>query len=84
MEVKHFCPNVPIILVGTKSDLRSDSNWIQELINPMEARALAKKIKAVAYLECSAKTMTGIRNVFETVAKAALHAKKKKGKCTLL
>ena len=25
-EVKHFCPNVPIILIGNKKDLRNDSD----------------------------------------------------------
>ena len=30
-EVKHFCPNVPIVLVGNKRDLRNDPNTIKEL-----------------------------------------------------
>lgn len=30
-EVKHFCPNVPIILVGNKKDLRNDENTRREL-----------------------------------------------------
>ena len=30
-EVKHFCPNVPIVLVGNKKDLRTDSYTIKEL-----------------------------------------------------
>nr|CAI5849782.1 unnamed protein product [Callosobruchus analis] len=28
-EVKHFCPNVPIILVGNKKDLRNDPATIR-------------------------------------------------------
>lgn len=28
-EVKHFCPNVPIILVGNKKDLRNDPNTMK-------------------------------------------------------
>lgn len=28
-EVKHFCPNVPIILVGNKKDLRNDPNTMR-------------------------------------------------------
>uniref|UniRef100_A0A4W3GUG3 Uncharacterized protein n=1 Tax=Callorhinchus milii TaxID=7868 RepID=A0A4W3GUG3_CALMI len=31
-EVKHFCPNVPIILVGNKKDLRNDEVVRQELL----------------------------------------------------
>ena len=31
-EVRHFCPNVPIILVGNKKDLRNDENTKRELM----------------------------------------------------
>lgn len=30
-EVKHFCPSVPIILVGNKKDLRNDEHTRREL-----------------------------------------------------
>ena len=30
-EIRHFCPNVPIILVGNKKDLRNDENVKKEL-----------------------------------------------------
>ncbi len=30
-EVKHFCPNTPIVLVGTKLDLREDRNVLEKL-----------------------------------------------------
>ena len=30
--MKHFCPNVPIILVGNKKDLRNDENTKRELM----------------------------------------------------
>ena len=29
--MKHFCPNVPIILVGNKKDLRNDDHTRREL-----------------------------------------------------
>jgi GTPase SAR1 family protein len=62
-EVSHHCPNVPIILVGTKSDMRDDDAIISSLsskglapITTAEGKELAKSIKAVAHLECSAFT----------------------------
>ena len=90
-EVKHFCPNVPIILVGNKKDLRHDPNTIKELakmkqepVKPEEGRAMAEKINAFAYLECSAKSKEGVRQVFETATRAALQVKKKKRtKCNI-
>ncbi|VDO28725.1 unnamed protein product [Brugia timori] len=61
-EVRHFCPNVPIILVGNKKDLRNDQQTIRELakmkqepVRPEQGRAIAEQIGAFAYLECSAK-----------------------------
>ena len=35
-EVKHFCPNVPIVLVGNKKDLRNDPSTIKELARMSE------------------------------------------------
>merc|ERR1712058_198471 len=90
-EVKHFCQNVPIILVGNKKDLRNDPNTIKELgkmkqepVKPEEGRAMAEKINAFAYLECSAKSKEGVREVFETATRAALQVKKKKKKPCVL
>merc|ERR1712088_42716 len=90
-EVRHFCPNVPIILVGNKKDLRNDPNTIKELakmkqepVKPEDGRTMAEKINAFAYLECSAKSKEGVREVFETATRAALQVKKKKKKPCVL
>lgn len=90
-EVKHFCPNVPIILVGNKKDLRNDPTTINELkkmkqepVKPQDGRSMAEKINAFAYLECSAKSKEGVREVFENATRAALQVKKKKKhRCTM-
>lgn len=44
-EVKHFCPNVPIILVGNKKDLRNDEHTRRELakMKQVKLNALSKK-----------------------------------------
>ncbi|KAJ4933749.1 hypothetical protein JOQ06_006561 [Pogonophryne albipinna] len=70
-EVKHFCPNVPIILEPVKSE---------------EGRDMANRISAFGYLECSAKTKDGVREVFEMATRAALQVRKHKrrGACLLL
>jgi len=91
-EVKHFCPNVPIILVGNKKDLRNDNNTIRELakmkqepVRYDEGKGMAERINAFGYLECSAKTKEGVREVFETATRAALQTRKKKrSKCLIL
>ncbi|KAF6022427.1 Rho1 [Bugula neritina] len=92
-EVRHFCPNVPIILVGNKKDLRNDSQTIKELMKMKQepvkmdqGRAMADNISAFGYLECSAKTKDGVREVFETATRAALQVKKKKKRfrCVML
>ena len=44
----------------------------QEPVKPEEGRAMAEKINAFAYLECSAKSKEGVREVFETATRAAL------------
>lgn len=50
-EVKHFCPNVPIILVGNKQDLRNDerahhelAKVRQELVKSEEGRLVCDRI----------------------------------------
>ncbi|PWA24234.1 hypothetical protein CCH79_00017897 [Gambusia affinis] len=83
-EVKHFCPNVPIILVGNKKDLRNDDHTRRELakmkqepVKTEEGRDMSNRINASGYLECSAKTKDGVRDVFEMATRAALQAKKR-------
>lgn len=44
----------------------------QEPVKPEDGRAMAEKINAFAYLECSAKSKEGVREVFETATRAAL------------
>ena len=62
-EIEHHCPHTPIILVGTKSDLREDTTTVERLkergLSPVtteQGQACAKKINAVKYLECSSLT----------------------------
>ncbi|XP_048087486.1 uncharacterized protein LOC125286436 [Alosa alosa] len=80
-EIKHFCPNVPIIVVGNNKDLRNDEHTCRELakrnqepVKQEEGWDMANNIDAFGYMECSAKTMEGVREVFELAARAVLQA----------
>ncbi|KTG38510.1 hypothetical protein cypCar_00047950 [Cyprinus carpio] len=91
--VRHHCPNTPIILVGTKLDLRDDKDTIERLrdkkLSPItypQGLAMAREIGAVKYLECSALTQRGLKTVFDEAIRAVLCPPpiKKRGKrCTL-
>ncbi|KAE9395945.1 ras-domain-containing protein, partial [Gymnopus androsaceus JB14] len=82
-EVRHFCPGIPIILVGCKSDLRYDPKTISELkktkqapVTHEEAMAASMKIGAMMYLECSSLTSAGVREIFQNATRAALQQSK--------
>ncbi|KAI9204794.1 rho family small GTP binding protein cdc42 [Polychytrium aggregatum] len=93
-EVTHHCPGVPCIIVGTQVDLRDDSATIEKLaknrqrpITPEAGERLAKDLNAVKYLECSALTQKGLKNVFDEAIIAALEPPSKSGgkkKCRIL
>ena len=86
-EINHHCPNVPIILVGTKIDLREDKETINRLaekklapVSHQQGMQLAKEIKSIKYLECSALTQTGLKAVFDEAIRAVLQPAGKGGK----
>ena len=89
LEVRRYCPTAPIVLVGNKKDLRHDENVCRELakakqepVKTEEGQAMAEKIGASAYLECSAKLIEGVREVFETATRVTLQ-RHRRG-CTIL
>jgi len=92
-ELKHFCPKIPIVLVANKKDLRKDPETIQQLgrnkqepITTEEGRDMATNIGAFAFLECSARTKEGVREVFEAANRAALVKlrRRKRDRCEVL
>lgn len=94
-EVKHHCPRARIVLVGTQNDLRDDPETLlrlstqkQDFVTEQEAVRLAKKINATSYLECSALTQKGLKNVFDEVILAnytkVSPKKSKLTKCSIL
>ena len=75
-EVNGHCPNTPLILVGTKVDLRKDKRYRKNATSYDDGISLALKIKARGYLECSSKTLNGINTVFEEAVLAVLDPSK--------
>ncbi|TYG56548.1 hypothetical protein ES288_D08G072700v1 [Gossypium darwinii] len=60
-ELKHYAPAVPIVLVGTKLDLREDRQFHLDYpgastISTEQGLELKKQVGALAYIECSSKT----------------------------
>jgi len=83
-EVGDHCPNVKIVLVALKCDLRDDEATIARLQqyhqHPVlyeEGLATARAINAVRYLECSAKHNRGVTECFEQAARVAMSVKTK-------
>lgn len=70
-EITHHCPKTPFLLVGTQIDLRDDPSTIEKLaknkqkpITPETAEKLARDLKAVKYVECSALTQVIYMTVY--------------------
>lgn len=80
-EINANCQNAPIILVGTKLDLRTSDG---KSVTTAEGEAQAKKINAVKYMECSALTQKGLKEAFDEAVRVVLSKKKPKGGCCQL
>lgn len=87
-EIQHHAPGVPFILVGTKIDLRNDQQAVQRLqekrqhpISTADGQALAAELGSYRYLECSALTQQGLKQVFDEAIRCVLeHAAKPRGR----
>ena len=92
-EIRYYCPTVPIILVGNKKDLQNNQETIRDLavqkMSPVtneNGNLVASCIGAHDFLECSAKTKEGVKEVFASATRAALKFRKppRKKKCMIL
>jgi Ras-related C3 botulinum toxin substrate 1 len=82
-EVKHHCPQSKLILVGTKLDIREDKDSLEKLqqqgmkpVDTQDGENLAKEIGAIRFMECSALTQKGLKQVFDEAIKAILRPRK--------
>ncbi|XP_061952685.1 rac-like GTP-binding protein 3 isoform X1 [Populus nigra] len=60
-ELQHYAPGVPVVLVGTKLDLREDKHYLADHpglvpVTMAQGEELRKQIGAAYYIECSSKT----------------------------
>ncbi|XP_022919130.1 ras-like GTP-binding protein RhoL [Onthophagus taurus] len=75
-EVRHHMPHTPIILVGTKNDLRHVDDPNLQLVSIKDGKKLAKLIKAECYLECSAQRLLGLDEIIQAAVRASMKKKK--------
>jgi Ras-related C3 botulinum toxin substrate 1 len=88
-EIQHHAPGVPFILVGTKLDLRNDPRAADsKFISRAQGESLKEELKAFKYLECSARTQEGLKQVFDEAIRCVLisqsSSSQKKRKCIVL
>merc|ERR1711997_103781 len=69
-ELRSHCKDVPILLVGTKLDLRKENPKISS--DHKAGENMANEIKAAAYVESSALTQEGLKELFEAAVRIVL------------
>jgi len=89
--VTRFVANPALLLVGLKNDLREESAALSRLrrknekpVGEDEAKALALNLKTAAYVECSAKTQEGLKNVFNEAISLAMTRRRERSWCVIL
>lgn len=99
-EIAENCPDVKLVLVALKCDLREQGDEEaegaeggaqkeqKEMINYAQGLEVAKRINALRYLECSAMRNRGVNEAFTEAARVALSVKgngsKEGNKCTVM
>ncbi|NWW83506.1 RHOF protein, partial [Climacteris rufus] len=84
-EVNHFCKGVPVLLVGCKTDLRQDQEVLRKLkdrrtepVSRQQGEAMARQVRAVSYMECSARYRENVGDIFVTACSAAISATRRR------
>jgi len=96
-EIRCQSASVPIVLVGTQSDLREDAKTLvglrtskEQPIQEAEARKLAQTLGCETYIESSSLTQRNLKEVFDSAivtglsSRSSRQKKVKKKKCTVL
>jgi len=71
-ELRQYCPDTPILLIGTQVDRRQDAEAVgilarknQKPVSKEQGQQLATELNVVKYLECSAMTRKGVTRIFK-------------------
>jgi small GTP-binding protein len=83
-ELRKYAAGVPIVLVGTQGDRRAQG--MGDMVSTKEAKKMAKAIRATQYVECSALSRDGLKDVFFGAITAAIMPKQKASsiKCVII
>ena len=83
-EIQQNTPDVPCVLVGLNLDLRNDPKTVSELqekgmtpISKEQGELLCSEIQGYKYLECSATTQEGLKQVFDEAISSVLRSQNK-------
>ena len=85
-EIEHHCPGVPIVLVASKIDLRTDDN----VVTTEQGLEMSENIGAVKYMEISSLKGEGLAELFEEITRigfdyySTLLKNKKRRKCIII
>ena len=91
VELRQHRPKTPILLVGTKSDLRGKQGNEWE-VSRQQVDDIVRELDLAGYVECSAQDGTGLRKVIDEAIRIANEApitpetekKKKKKDCSIM
>jgi small GTP-binding protein len=75
-EAHHHCPGTPFVLVAAQIDLRADEEAVERMardgklaVSVHQGQRMARELGAAKYVECSAKTLEGVKDVFDQVSR---------------
>jgi small GTP-binding protein len=72
-EIRTYAANTPFILVGTKLDIREEKkDSVGAFITRQQGEELKKELGAFQYIECSARTQVGLKQVFDEAIRCVL------------
>jgi len=93
LEAVQYCKGTPLIVVATKTDLRQDDKTRRMLsaqgqmpITPEQGEEVAREIGA-KYIECSAKTGSGVQEVFALALQESMkykYIKTRRNRCVVI